>query len=684
MAAARVGIDIGGTFTDLAAVDLESGEARQLKAPSTPPDLAEGAAAALNTLAATLAMEAITFLAHGTTAGTNALIEGTGARTALLTTEGFRDLLDIARQKRPSLYDLRARKPRPLVPRWLRREVPERVQFDGTVLRELDLDAARRELATLENDGMESLAICFLHSYANPSHERAVRELAQQLLPNAYVTASSDLLPRFREYERLSTTVINAYLGPLMNRYLDELSARSEGAGVAAPVHIMQSSGGLALPEEARTRPAATVLSGPAAGAAAAADLCSQVGLERAISIDMGGTSTDVCIVEGGLPAVAPGRDVGGYAIELPGVDVRCIGAGGGSILAVDPGGMPQVGPQSAGADPGPVCYGRGGEEPTLTDALLVLGRLDPAGLLGGDMPLDIGASRQSILARVAGMLGVTVERAAMGAVELAVTNVLRAVEAMTVARGRDPRDFVLVAAGGAGPLIACELASELDIEQVVIPPWPGSFSACGLLASELRRDWTRTCLVRAIGDGLREISDEFGEIEREARAWLSDVSSPGSRLLLLRAVAARYVGQDYELDVAVPPEELTEEGLAQVVAGFHEAHQRRYGYDLPNRPVEFVNLSVTAVQRLAPESRGRPRCAPAAGDGAPGVRLVYLGGRAGCVECPVYDRGALGPGDSLAGPAIIQQYDTTTYLPPGFGARVDGQANLRLRARER
>ncbi|UCH35372.1 MAG: hydantoinase/oxoprolinase family protein, partial [Armatimonadota bacterium] len=413
----RIGIDIGGTFTDLVASELESGALHLRKVPSTLDNLAAGAAGGLNRLADALSIRDVSFFGHGTTAGTNALIEGTGARTALLTTKGFRDLLEIARQRRPALYDLRARKAQPLVPRWLRREIGERMGSDGAVITALDGNEVKAELALLAGERVEALAICLLHSYANAAHERLVRNWAEQVLPDAYVTASSDLLPRFREYERLSTTVVNAYLGPLMNRYLDELSRRIAEAGVACPPHIMQSNGGLVPLDEARRKPASTVLSGPAAGAAAAADVCRQLDLDRAIAIDMGGTSTDVCLIEGGLPASAPGREVGGYAVELPGVDVHCIGAGGGSMLSVDPAGLPRLGPRSAGADPGPACYGRGGQEPTLTDAFLLLGRIAPAGLLGGAMSLDPEAARGAMASKVGEALGLGPEGAALGAV---------------------------------------------------------------------------------------------------------------------------------------------------------------------------------------------------------------------------------------------------------------------------
>ena len=674
----HLGIDIGGTFTDVAALDLDTGDVHLRKAPSTPPDLAIGAAAGLRSLADALPLERIAFFAHGTTAGTNALIEGTGARTGLITTEGFRDLLEIARQQRPSLYDLHARKPEALVPRHLRREVPERLGSDGSVLRPLDVEEAKRQLSHLKDQGIQSLAICFLHSYANPTHEAAIEDLARQLLPGVYVTTSSDLLPRFREYERLSTTVINASLGPLMDRYLRELQHRTEAAGLAAAPHIMQSNGGLAPVREARRRPAATVLSGPAAAAASAAFLCRRLNIERAISMDMGGTSTDLCLIEGRLPASASGRKLSGYEIDLPGVDVHCIGAGGGSIIAADPGGLLQVGPRSAGADPGPVCYGTGGTDPTLTDALLCLGRIAPAGLLGGEMPLHPDPARAALSETVARPLGLTLQEVAAGAVEVAAANIRRAAESLTVARGRDPREFSLIAAGGAGPLLACEVAAALGITDIIIPPSPGSFSAIGLLTSGLRRDWVKTTLMPASPQSALALDRQFRALEAQAEGWLAEVLPDTIRSTTLRSVAARYRGQDFELSVSIPPGTGGESAIAAAVSGLHDAHARHYGYALREHSIDIVDIAVTALAEIpAPPT---PAAAPKSATPIPaGRRALSLHPRGDAVDAPVYDRRHLTPGASIDGPAIIEQYDSTVFLPPRGRAAVEPDGTLRL-----
>jgi len=674
----RVGIDIGGTFSDLAAAELESGELLLRKVSSTPTALADGAVAALTALSETVPLTSVGFLAHGTTAATNALLEGRGARTGLLTTEGFRDLLEIARQQRPSLYNLRARKPPVLVPRVLRREVPERMGFDGEVIRPVDLDAVRRELMLLCRRGIESLAICFLHSYVDGRHERAVRELARELLPGAYITASSDLLPRFREWERLSTTVVNAYLGPLMDRYLGDLAGRIEALGTGVSPCVIQSNGGLCSISEARIRPAATVLSGPAAAAAAAAQICRGLGIERAISIDMGGTSTDVCLFEGGMPATVAEREVGGYAVQLPAVDVRSIGSGGGSLLTVDAGELPQVGPRSAGADPGPACYGKGGEHPTLTDAFLLLGRLPADGLVDGEVALDAGAARQAVTAGFAAPLRVEVERAAAGGVELAVAAIKRAVECLTIARGRDPREFTLICGGGAGPLIACDLAAALQIEDVVIPPAPGVLSAWGLLVSDARRDWVQTVLRPAGPAGLSGLVVDLNRLEEKARGWLrTQPADIGHRVL--RSAAVRYVGQDHELSVPLGPEEFNQSTLQQAVQAFHTIHEDHHGYALPDQPVEIVDLTVTAIVDTV-HGAYRSTTSHGAARTAVSAQAVFMPETGWIHRCPVRHRQDLEEGSQWQGPLLIRQYDSTTFLPPGYCGHVDRTGSLRIR----
>jgi len=669
----RVGIDVGGTFTDLAAFEARSGRSHFRKIPSTPDDPARATGLALAGLAEVAAAMDVAFFAHGTTAGTNALIEHTGARTGLITTDGFRDLLEIGRQQRPDLYDLRARKPVPLVPRRRRREVPERLAADGSVLRPLDLDAVERELAYLAGEEIGALAVCCLHSYVNPEHERAVAELARRLLPGVYVTASCDLLPRFREYERLSTTVVNAYLGPLMDGYLNEVERRAAAAGWRAPPHIMQSSGGLAPLADARREPVTTVLSGPAAGAAAAADLCTELSLAGAISIDMGGTSTDVCLTGEGSEAPWGHREVAGYAIDVPAADVHCVGAGGGSIVSVEAGGLPRVGPASAGARPGPACYGLGGTLPTLTDAFWVLGRLPAGGLLGGDMPLDGAAAVRYLRERVAAPLGLTVERAAQGAVDIAVANVRAAVEVMTIRRGLDPREYALIAAGGAGPLIACEVAEELGMPEVLVPIAPGAFSARGLLVGSIRRDWVQTRLLALTAGSLPALVDACRHLDGQARAWLG-AHSPGGGSIEWRATA-RYTGQDYELPIDLPIHR-RQWSPAALQRTFHSVHNRRYGFFLADHPVEIVDLIVSATAVVGP---ARPRV-PVEQSPAAAGSVGAAGGDRRDERLPRCDRSALASSSVVEGPALITEYDSTTYVSPGWHARAGRDGVLRVR----
>jgi N-methylhydantoinase A len=669
----RVGIDVGGTFTDLTALDSASGRCHIRKFPSTPKNPARATGVALQSLHDTFATSRVAFFAHGTTAGTNALIEHTGARTGLITTEGFRDLLEIARQQRPDLYDFSARKPPPLVPRHLRHEAPERLGPDGSILRPIDLQAVERELTHLAEQEISSLAVCCLHSYANPQHEQAIGDLARRILPDAYVTISSDLLPRFREYERLSTIVVNAYLGPLMNDYLEEVGRRAADAGIEVSPHIMQSSGGLGTLDEARHRPVTTVLSGPAAGAAAANALRSDLDLPRAVSIDMGGTSTDVCLSGDDSSAPWERRDVAGYSIDVPGADVQCIGAGGGSIVSIDPGGLPRVGPASAGASPGPACYGLGGTQPTLTDAFVILGRLPIEGLLGGTMPLDPDAAHRAFATHLAGPLGMTSEQAARGAIAIAVSNVRRAVESMTVRRGRDPRDYGLIAAGGAGPLIACEAAAELGITEVFVPVSPGAFSAWGLLAGDVRRDWIRTRITPLDAASIPSLAAEYRELDDRARSWL-EANAPGPGIVLWRA-GARYAGQDYELAFDIRPGMLHEAGLGAARRAFHDAHDRCYGYSLPDRAVEIVDLIVTAVAEVGTSAE---RAAEPGSTAVPTRRET-----APATGLPRRDRGSLVAGSRVAGPLIITEYDSTTFLPLDWVASVEETGVLHLRHEE-
>jgi N-methylhydantoinase A len=673
----RVGVDVGGTFTDLAATD-ERGERRVvLKVPSTPDDPSRAIESALATLLGreALAPSAIGYLGHGTTVCVNAVLEGKGARTGLLTTRGMRDLLELRRQTRDHLYDLQADKPAPLVPRRLRLEIPERILFDGSVHHPLDEAAAARAIERLAADGVEAIAIAFLHSYANASHERAVKALASRL-PHLYASASSDVLAEFREYERLSTTVLNAYVGPVMNRYLGELEERVKRLGLPVRPHILLSNGGVATLAHARERPVFTMASGPSAGVTGAVFVARRAGFDDVVGFDMGGTSTDVCLVERGVPAVAAEKRYHGHPVKGAMLDVHSIGAGGGSVAWLDAGGFVRVGPRSAGADPGPACYGRGGREPTVTDANLILGRLDARTRLADTVTLDPSRATAAVAERVAAPLGRSVEDTAATIVAVVDAAMAGAVRLAAVARGADPRVFTLVAYGGAGPMHACAVARQLGMRRVLVPPSPGVLCALGLIVSDLRTDFSRTRLSRLDRVSAGALDAAFRELEDEARRWAERSGFRASDVRLVRAADMRHARQNHELAVAVPSR-LGRDGLPRLERAFHAAHERAYGYAAAAEPVEAVTLRVTATVPVAPPRM--PELAARGGtlrDARTGTRRVWFA-RGGFVACPVYARVRLPRGARVRGPAIVEQPDATTVIEPGDVGRVDRFGNI-------
>jgi N-methylhydantoinase A len=670
----RLGIDVGGTFTDLALLDEESGCLVVGKVPSVPADPSEGILDGITRILADTGVGAgeVGYLAHGTTVATNTLLQRKGARTGLVTTRGFRDLLEIARQRRPSLYDLHAPKPTPLVPREHRHEVPERVTADGRVRVPLDLVAVDRILDTLAAEGIEALAICFLYAYLHPAHERAVLDRAQARLPRAFVTASHEVLPEFREYERLSTTAANAYLGPVMRGYVQAFRRRVAELGIRVSPYINQSNGGTIGIDEATRVPVKTVLSGPSAGVAGAAWLAEKVGVPSIVTFDMGGTSTDVAVVRGGVPSVTFEREIGGVPIRVPSLDIHTIGAGGGSIAWRDSGGALLVGPESAGADPGPACYGRGGTAPTVTDANLVLGRLAPAGLLGGRMALDPALARDAI-ARLGREVGLSLEETARGIVRVVDANMSRALRLVTVRRGVDPTGLALLAFGGAGPLHAGALARDLGIPTVLVPPRPGILCALGLLAEDLRADAVRTWVGRLRPEALAGLEHGFRDLEAEAAAWLDRERVPPDRRRLSRWLDLRYEGQNYELLVSVPDEVWRDRSVAPLARRFLEAHEETYGFAAEDEPIQVVNLRLVA--RGIPQPPEIPRQEPVGPDAGPalaGRRVVDFAEAGGPLNCPVYARAQLAAGNRLQGPAVVEQFDSTTLLLPGQDALVD------------
>lgn len=679
----RLGIDVGGTFTDVVLIDDRRGRIHYTKVLTTPRNQAEGVITGIEKILAGTdnTMVDVAYIAHGSTIGTNALIERKGARTGLITTEGFRDVLEIARIERPDagLYDMTVDLPEPLVPRYLRCEVRERVGGDGRVATPLDEDSVRRVAEYLNREGVESIAVCLLFSFLNPAHERRVREICQEVIPHAHMSLSSEIAPEFREYERTSTTVINAYLQPIIVRYLDRLVQQLEERYGRVDLRIMQASGGTMTVEVARRHAVHTVNSGPAGGVVAGSYIGRLVGDTQLITVDMGGTSFDIGVVDRGQPRVHSEGAFEGYPVKIPLVDVHAIGAGGGSIAWIDQGGALNVGPMSAGADPGPACYGLGGEEPTVTDAHLVLGRLNPRYFLGGEMALHPDRARQAIEARVARPLGLSIEEAADGIIRLVNANMVKGISVSSIEKGYDVREFTLVAFGGAGPLHAVELAEALGMKKVIIPPYSGTLSALGLLVSDARHDYVQTVALNERDVTPQALLDVFRSLEEQGRAQLRAERVPEAAMELLWSADLRYEGQSYEINtpMAHHGHRVTDEDVRETIRRFHELHRRIYEYSSIDEAVEFINLRVTAIGRVPPVEL----VADEAGDPDPSAaekerRPVSFSGT-GFVECPIYDRQRLKPGNAITGPCLIEEIASTTVIVPGAHARVDEYGNI-------
>ncbi|MEZ5855034.1 MAG: hydantoinase/oxoprolinase family protein [Hyphomicrobiaceae bacterium] len=675
-----IGVDVGGTFTDLYAFEPDSRRIVVHKVPSTPADPSRAIIAGLEALAARHGVDLgqMQRFAHGTTVATNAPIQRRGGKPALLTTKGFRDLLEIGRQIRPHVYDIQNDYPPPLVPRERRLEATERVGSRGEVLTGLDEKDVQRvtgELAGLDIDGV---AICLLFSFLNPEHERQLAAAISKALPDLHVSVSSQVQPEFREYERMSTTVLNAYLQPQVTRYMERLGTSVANLAPDAAIGINQSSGGLMSIERASRFPVRTALSGPAAGVIGAANVARLAATPNVITFDMGGTSTDVCLVREGKAEMTFGREVAGFPVRLPAIDIHTIGAGGGSVAWFGPDGLLKVGPQSAGADPGPACYGKGGTQATVSDANVVLGRL-PTTLLGGDMQLDREAARAAI-APIAERLGLSVEAAALGILAIVNANMMRAIRAVSIERGHDPRPFALMPFGGAGALHGVDLAKEMGMRAILIPPSPGILCAEGLVASDLKESFVATCRTPLSGD-LSLVESRLADLASEAARWWKAERIPDDDASSQLVVDMRYVGQNYELGVGVatgktpslPPRE-------QLASLFHAEHERSYGHHDPDAPIEIVNLRVTAVGRLP--DIGAPRFTGPATAEAIAKRSIWFSGT-DAVEAEVWWRPNLAPGTVIAGPAVIEQLDATTPIPPGYRATVDQNLNLIIGVRQ-
>lgn len=683
----RIGIDVGGTFTDLYLLDEASGAVARHKLLSTPGEPHLAPLAGIREILEKAGADGtkVAFVGLGTTVMTNALLERKGALTGLITTAGFRDLLEIARQKRPHTFDPFVSKPEPLVPRHLRVEVAERMAADGSVLVPLDRGSLNAAIDRLREKGVQSVAVCFLNAYANPDHERAAAAALRERWPASHVSVSSDVLPEFREYERLSSTVVNAYLMPATRDYFRKFEAEVARLGVPEPPFIMSSGGGIMTPDQAAGRPIDTLFSGPSGGVSGAVHVATRAGYPNIITFDMGGTSTDVCLVQNGRAQLSHTRLISGCPLKAAALDVHTVGAGGSSIAALDAGGMLQVGPHSAGARPGPACYGTGGERPTVTDANVVLGRLNPQFLLGGALRIDAARSRAAIERHIAGPKGLEVVDAAASIVAVADANMAHAVRFVSVERGLDPGEFMLTAFGGAGPVHAASVAQQLGVAGVLIPPGPGVLCAMGVLVNDLQADFSRTRITTEGSPDCSAVVDRcYRDLADRARAAFTPQHSGGAQVALSLTADVRYAGQNHELTVDVPAGRFDEAALAIVKEHFHAAHRELFGYASPDKKLELVTFRVRA--RLA---AGRREFAGT----APGIRTVrlmpaatrkaYFAEAGGFVDCAVYERDELRAGDALKGPAIVEQMDCTTVVPPGFTARVDEHLNLLLRSDE-
>ena len=670
-----VAIDIGGTFTDLMAFDDATGRLSQAKTLTTPARLVQGIVDCLKKSGVDCA--AISELIHGSTTAINTLIERKGAKTGLIVTRGTRDVYFIGRGNRPESYNLFFHRHRPLVPRHLTREIDERVLATGEVLEPLAPasveDACRRFAA----EGVEAVAVCLLHSYADPEHERAVGEIVRRLLPRAYLSLSHRILREYREFERTSTTAVNAYIGPKVGGYVQSLKASLAGIGVRGKLTIMQSNGGVMTPEVATERPVAMMESGPVGGIIASARVGRSLKCPDVISFDMGGTTAKASLVRGGEPTMAPGYYVGGYAsghpVMVPVIDVVEVGAGGGSIAWIDEVGALKVGPQSAGAEPGPICYGGGGVEPTITDANLVLGRLDPDDFLGGEMKLDAQAAEEGIRGRIAAPLKLGATAAAQAIVDIAVSKMSLAVREVSVAKGYDPRDFALVASGGAGPLHVVAIARELHIPTVIVPLFPAHFSALGMLAADERHDFIRTFYADLNGVDFGRLRTVHAEMLEEARSALSHGLSHGlshdktdDHQLQFDL---RYVGQEFTLSVAVSPRQLEAADRVAIRKAFDALYEHRYAHHSPEEPVEIVNIRLAVIGKRA--AMKFPRFARGAKAVPASRQRVVFAGSERAIACPVYQRDALKAGARFRGPALVREHGTTTVLPPGAECRV-------------
>lgn len=672
----RLAIDVGGTFIDFVSFDPVTNEVVIEKVPSSG-ELEDRVFEGIDRLGTDLSE--VDMIVHGSTIVLNTILQERGARVVLVTTRGFRDVLELGRGNRRDIYDLFYTQPEPLVPRHRRFEITERLDHLGGVVTPLNEVEVSELVDAINALQPEAVAICFLHAYANPVHEKRLADLLRDQLPGVLVSASHEIVREFREYERTSTTVLNSYTQPRMSRYLGRLQSRLDGRDYQGAFTIMQSSGGITTSQVAGNAPIRTIQSGPAGGAIGAAALGRELGLDNIVAADVGGTTFDVALIANGASLERTSTELGRRAVLQPTIDIASVGAGGGSIAYIDEEGGVQVGPRSAQAEPGPACFGLGGTEPTVTDAQVMLGYLDPKEYLGRRMQLDVEAARAALLTNVATPLGLSVEEAAAGVVHLANMNMVHAIRQVTIERGHDPREFVLVCYGGGGGLFVSALLEELELKAAVVPRHPAAFSAWGLLSADYREDVSRTFVQPLANTGPSDLRAEFDILEEEAREWFRAQRVSAAEIEVQRSAELRYLGQEHAVSVTVTDMDLAGADLTELRQRFDSVYAQAFSHSLPTHELEFVNLRLSIFGRI---QKPTPKSWLEAGsqeEALAGYRSVIFEGRTEAIECPVYDRGRLPAGSQVNGPAIVEEWNSTVLIRPGQSVAVDDLGNLRI-----
>jgi N-methylhydantoinase A len=671
----RLGIDIGGTFTDFSLLDQHTGRLIGYKSPTVPADLAQGVATGLNELAQRegIDLTQIEYFVHGTTIGLNTVIQRAGADLALLVTAGFRDVLEIQRLRLADPVNFNATRPAPLIPRWRVFEIRERLLTDGSVDTPLDRESVEQALGAAVTEGVDGVAVCLVNAYRNSAHEQAIRAIAAEVVPDLYMTCSHEVWPQLREYERAIVTILNAYIRPKLATYLDGLAARLREISLRVEPYITKSNGGVMTARSARDATVETLLSGPASGVVGAIYAAQLSGYLNLLTLDMGGTSADIAIIRDGEALYSRDEHVGDFPVIMPAVGVSSIGAGGGSIAWIDQSGLLKVGPRSAGADPGPACYGRGATEPALSDAFLVCGFLNPNNFVGGRIKLDEGSAWAAIRP-IADQLGLSIDAAAEAIVEVSTSNMYAEFSQVMARHGLDPRDFTLVAFGGAGPIQACFLAAEFHIPRVLVPLAPGTLCALGALSADVKNDYVKTVNLKLSRTGVDELREHFAELRRRAEAWLTNEGPSVLDRQIFYSADVRYEHQSYEIELAIDPDWLDAPDTGPIVEAFHRLHHQLYAHADPSGQIELINVHVKVIG-TTPKPTARP-LTTGSGAATPGSsrEIHYRGGR---YLAAVYQRSDLLADHTLSGPAVVEQDDATVLIPDGFVGHVDTCGNL-------